>query len=384
MASEFQEIAHSGGQITFKIKTEENGRKSYQTQYSSSRPVPAAVISIFASIQGIPIAVADFGYNQSPPIPNCFLVFVASDSEGKFGHTCPKCNKYWRSGPHPNLCPYCAIMASSQEFLSEAQKDYVKHYCKILGDALSRIDNGTEVINMDAVADATGKSGEKPSFYVSEKSQQNKFICTACGEFNDILGRFGYCSSCGTRNDYDDFEKITINDIRKNLNSNHKPENCVRDAIAAFDALLGNIAKQLAEFVPMTKNRKIRLTNKRFHNFKDNQDIFSNWFDINICLGMDKSECEFVDRMFHRRHVYEHHAGVVDKKYINDSGDDTVQLGQHIHEDKEDAHKLLGSLVKMARNLHNGFHDIFPPIPEPIEFFSKKKVRINAMQSHSS
>ena len=36
-----------------------------------------------------------------------------------------------------------------------------------------------------------GKQGEKPAFYVSEQSQQRKFTCVACEEFNDVLGRFG-------------------------------------------------------------------------------------------------------------------------------------------------------------------------------------------------
>lgn len=30
---------------------------------------------------------------------------------------------------------------------------------------------------------------ERPSFYVSEQSQQRKFTCLECNEFNDILGQ---------------------------------------------------------------------------------------------------------------------------------------------------------------------------------------------------
>ena len=58
----------------------------------------------------------------------------------------------------------------------------------MLGQALNSVDDGEVVIDMDAVADAVGQEGEKPSFYVSEESQQRKFICKACEEFNDIFG----------------------------------------------------------------------------------------------------------------------------------------------------------------------------------------------------
>ena len=65
--------------------------------------------------------------------------------------------------------------------------------------------------------------------------------------------------------------------------------------------------------------------------------------------------------MFHRRHVYEHNAGEVDQKYLDDSRDTTVQLKQHIHETRKDVHDLLGFLAQMFWNLHSGFHEILPP-----------------------
>jgi hypothetical protein len=66
----------------------------------------------------------------------------------------------------------------------------------------------------------------------------------------------------------------------------------------------------------------------------------------------------------------------VDQKYLNDSGDTTVRLKQHIHETQQDAHSLLSSLVKMARNIHGAFHELFPPIPEPIKALEESKARM--------
>jgi len=379
MSKEFEEIGHSGGQITFNIKTDEEGQ-SYQVGITSSRPVPMSLIAVYALRQGIPVESIQLGgigqpWNP-PPFSGCYPVLVASDSEGKFGHNCPQCNGYWRSGPWPNMCPYCATRLQGHQFLSEAQLRYIRHYCEVLDEALGSGEDGKVVIDMDVVADAVGKEGEKPSFYVSEQSQQNKFTCKACDEFNDILGRFGYCSLCGTRNDLSDFEDHTIPVIRERLNSGNTPEDCVRDAVASFDSLMAQIAKQLAEMVPLTEGRKRRLLSQRFHDLEKVRIQFKDWFDIDVCAGMKQDECDFAAKMFHRRHVYEHNGGEVDQMYLDVSGDTTVRLKQHIHETQEDAHKLLGSMVKMARNIHGTFHELFPPISEPIEAFEGRKARM--------
>ncbi len=142
-----------------------------------------------------------------PPCPGGIPVTIPSDSQGHFGHRCPICQGYWRSGPWPNACPYCAERAEGFQFMSQAQLDYVRHYCAVFAQGIETVENGDVLIDMDAVAAAAGKDGPKPPFYVAEQSQQHKFRCSACGEFNDVLGRFAYCSSCATRNDLQAFSR---------------------------------------------------------------------------------------------------------------------------------------------------------------------------------
>jgi hypothetical protein len=72
--------------------------------------------------------------------------------------------------------------------------------------------DGEYVIDMDQVADQVAKSSERPSFYYAEVSQQNHYTGKACGEADDILGWYGYCSCCGTRNDLQELE-LTIEGI---------------------------------------------------------------------------------------------------------------------------------------------------------------------------
>ena len=90
-------------------------------------------------------------------------------------------------------------------------------------------------------------------------------------------------------------------------------------------------------------------------------------------------DIDFAILMFHRRHVYEHNAGEVDEKYIRDSGDTSVRPKQVIRENAESAAKIAQIVLKMARNLHDGFHAIFAPEKMPIQSHQEhiKRSRVN-------
>ncbi len=51
-------------------------------------------------------------------------------------------------------------------------------------------------------------------------------------------------------------------------------------------------------------------------------------------------------------------------------------MNARIGETQQGAHDLISSLVKMARNVHCAFHELFPAVPEPIKAFDEKKARI--------
>lgn len=381
MLEDFKEISHSGGVITFSIRTGEDGQRSVGILIRGTRPVPSVMIGVYAIAQGIPVAtmsLAGMGIaSDPPPFSGCYPVMVSSDSEGHFGHNCPRCNSYWRSGPWPRLCPYCNWRGEGHQFLSSAQLRFVKHYCEVMTAGMDSTDNGDVVIDMDVVADAVGKElADKPEFYIAEENQQYKFKCSECEEFNDILGRFAYCSLCGTRNDLTFFVDVTISTIRERLNAGVPPENCVRDAVAAFDSLVAQYAKQLAEQIPLAPRRIHRLTRQSFHDLDDVLKILRDWFDIDLSNGMKPAEFDFVRLMFCRRHIYEHNGGEVDQKYINSSGDTSVRLKQIIRETKDATHSLLGSLLKMGRNLHTGFHLLIEVEQEPIARIREKKKRM--------
>jgi len=252
-------------------------------------------------------------------------------------------------------------------FLSSQQQIFIQQCCAALSEAL-RSGPGQYEIDMDAVADAAkaeDKDRPKPRFYYVELSQQNRYECEACGAFNDILGDVGYCTACGTRNDLQHLQEKTIPNLRTQINSGGPYETCVKLAVSSFDSFVDPYVTQLVARVPMTIGRKSMLKG-RFHDLDSAAAIFAEAFDINILESLTQEQIASAKLMFHRRHVYEHKGGAADEKYIRDSGDN-VQPRQALRESQESAHKIVTIVQQLAKNLHNGFHRIFPPDEKLVE-----------------
>ena len=298
---EFQEIGHCGGQYTVNVKIAPDGRRSFQLGMRHSRPTPASFFAVYFLPQGIPVGMIQLGGIGQPwnpsPVPGSLSIFIASDTQGMFGHQCQNCGGYWRSKASPArwrmTCPYCGLRAESHAFLTDGQLRYAKACCDLIEQALSSDKDGESVVDMDKVADAVGKDCEKPKFYYAEQSQQNKYTCLACSELNDILGRYGYCSSCGTYNGVYELEN-DLKDIRDKITKGNQYEDCARDAVAAFDSFARQIAKQLAKRIPMTPARQKEWSGKLFHNIKPCADAFKSIFDIDVFKNFKQDEIDFV------------------------------------------------------------------------------------------
>ncbi|HTU59445.1 MAG TPA: hypothetical protein VMF89_13440, partial [Polyangiales bacterium] len=98
---EFQEIAHSGGKITFTIATDAKGISYHQSLFRESRSTPMKMIAVHALPNGMAVGRYMLGGIGSPadppPVRGCRMVMICSDSEGRFGHHCEACERYWRS-----------------------------------------------------------------------------------------------------------------------------------------------------------------------------------------------------------------------------------------------------------------------------------------------
>ncbi len=384
-SKEFRTVPHSGGTVTITVSQDPTtGHKRYALSWHHQRANRGGLFAVYALPPGLVISQMNLGGIGSPvdppPVPGCYQVFIGSDAEGRYGRQCPACNGYWRS-ELGNFCPYCGYLGSTVEFMTDGQRSYVQQWCAKLDEALQTEVGGQYIIDLDAVADAANAAlPEEPPFYYNEQSQQNSYDCPFCNGFNDILGTFGYCTVCGTRNDLHIFTEVKVLEIRSRINSGGPPESCVKDAVAAFDSFVGQYVEQLIRRVPMTPGRRASLEKRRFHDFLFVERAMREIFDINIGKDLTDDEKSFAKMMFHRRHVYEHMGGEADQKYISDSGE-MVRVGQALRESVQTAHRIVGIVHKMACNVHAGFHEIFPFDPKPIEQYERWKPKPRTQQT---
>jgi hypothetical protein len=384
---DFQEIAHCGGRATFQIQCDQAGNRSYSLGFQHDRPTPASWIGIYASApQAIPVSdfrIGGIGQGFGPqPQPGWYPVFLGSDSRQCWGHQCPRCQGYFRNGVHPAIypltCPYCGLRTGAYKFLTPAQRVYVRHYLDTLLGALeAEMEPGTGqeiVIDMDAIADR-GADQPKPDFYYTAETQQTRYKCDHCGEFNDIRGRFGYCASCGWRNNAQSL-KASFSLLREKLNAGQAaPIEVVKLAVSEFDASCRDMATQVVRRIPMKPARKAEFQRLIFHDLESATiDRMRSMFDIDLLRGID-AELGFARMMFHRRHIYEHNAGVADARYVQESGDPDAREGVLLREIQANAHRLVGILTRITENFDSDFHDIFQPTEWPTRRYQERQAR---------
>ena len=383
---DFSEIGHTGGKATFTIACDEDGHVSYQIGYSSSSPRPMTLVGIYAHPDGFAcgnIVMGGIGDPwNAPPFPNCIAVMMASDSQGKFGHECPECKKHFRSenipAKFPSTCPYCGVRADSYHFLTPPQKSYISHYTESLNAAVYEAAPGSTsevVIDMNAIADSITDE-PRPDFYYTSTAQQTEFNCSACNSYNDIRGRYGYCASCGWRNTAES-QKVALERIRSQLVSGDlSPTDAVKQSVSEFDSAARDYVDQLISLVPMKGSRSNQLEHLLFHNLDKFDVLLRDCFDINLLKGMTADRA-FVNKMFFRRHVYEHDGGVATQRYAEESGDSDVERGDLIRETVENTNKLIGCLNRMISTLESDFHEIFEPVSFCIEIEKERKKRVS-------
>lgn len=392
---DFEEIAHCGGKFTVTVETDANGQRGVSFGVSHNRPGPVTVVGVYALPQGIPLGMIVIGGIGQPfnpaPHPECFIIFVASDAQGFFGHECPVCEGYWRSeaaiARWDTTCPYCGLRDGAHRFMTPGQRRFIEALCMRTIKAFQSEKDGEFGIDMDQTLDTVKTQGEPPPFYYADQSQQHLYRCEACNERDDILGRFGYCSTCGTRNDLQELT-ATIEGLRtrtrERLAAGEPVDPAVPDSVSAFDSMARQYAKQLAARVPMMPSRRTVLETASFHNVKARAEDFRAWFGIDLFDGLDATDQALIHRMFLRRHVHEHNGGVVDQKYLAESEDTSVRLGQALREQSEDVFKLLGLIGKMARNLHRDFHVLFPPVAKPIAYEAERQARLEEFKKRGT
>jgi hypothetical protein len=381
--ADFREIAHCGGYVSITSLIIDGVPKASLTVGGSS-PNAMAWLGYGVSPRGVVLGrVPLHGIGVPIVVPAGALpwpVMLGSDSEGKFGHQCPKCAGYWRSESAQDVmyCPYCGERFPAHQLLTPAHKAYCELFADMCLEALQSAIAEQPIerrMEFDRIADEAERQTKRPAFYYAEQSQQYRFLCSACGAFNDVLGRSCYCCGCGSRNDRE-VASERIKDIRARLHSGGSPNDGLRDAVSLFDGTIGHIITQLLCRVPLRSRLRAAIQSRPKHQIEAVAYAMSQAFAIDIFEGVSASRRTLAVRLFLRRHVHEHQGSIVDQDYLQRSNDTSVKVGQHLVESREEVQTLTEIQMLMIDNLSNGFAELFPPSEDAIGKYQAEVTRL--------
>jgi len=360
---EFEEIALSGAVIRF--IPEQGG---IRLRFEHCRPEDVAMYLICASHTGEPLCEVEITGMGAPlgPYPKpSVLVCMVSDREGMFGRLCPRCARYFRTAcAGETHCPYCEHKDSSVAFATPNQRTFIREYCRAFLEA-SRGKEEVE-IRLDPLIERL--PGNKPAWVYCEERQQTRFTCIRCHTASDIIGLYGACPHCGHRNNADLFsrrmERLQARFDKACTNLRDRDERQAEwaattiAAVAEFEALGNDLRDSLAR-LPATPRRRKELSRLSFQSILEVAKKLEMWYGIDILEGLNKQDKTFINRMFNVRHVLMHRGGQVDEKYLENTQDSSVKLGQTIRVRSRQVRRLLQLVKECGMSLARGYDSLF-------------------------
>jgi hypothetical protein len=343
---EFEEIAHTGGKITFA-----NG----QAKYVHSNPHHITMYDLAVSFNGIILGRASFDRNNSSLPDPSITVMMASDKEGFFGYVCPGCQQYFRGYclPEVILCPYCLYEDNGIAFLTKNQLQYIDLYLDKLHE---HFNTGEDVcIDCDEIINQLDNNSIKLSAY--EVRRQRTIVCEKCKTKFDIIGVFASCPACGHRNNLSQFRE-DINSIRNQTkNPGVKLNRLLNSAVEDCVGMGSDIQSVLEKNIPLCSLSRKEIRKIDFQRIIETNDVLVRLYGLRLFKD-DHVVKNFFTLIFQKRHLIAHKRGVVDQKYLDKTNDVTVRLGQEISISMEELNKFLDLLEEETSKFFEQFSSL--------------------------
>ena len=84
---------------------------------------------------------------------------------------------------------------------------------------------------------------------------------------------------------------------------------------------------------------------------KKGSELFKNACGKEYSSWLSNYEIDRMNLLFQKRHIIEHNAGIVDDKYLQNSGDTNYIVGQHVVINKSEVLELLYIIKKLCIGL---------------------------------
>jgi len=297
---------------------------------------------------------------------------IPPDEDGFTGRECPatECEAYFKvqfgtglKGDNvPCHCPYCGYTRPHDEFWTQEQIEYAKSQAiRQISDAVRRDFKKLEFDIKPRGSFGIGLSLKLedgrpyPIHYFREKRLETIVICDKCTLRYAIYGVFGYCPDCGVHNSLQIFVK-SLELIEKQLKlassvenelSNQLIEDAIENAVSAFDGFGREICRINAKKCGSPANAR----SISFQSIEKARKRIIGLFSYDIASPVSPDEWNIVCCCFQKRHLLAHKMGVIDKAYIDATGDKTAISGRRIDIQSAEVEMLATCLEKIATGL---------------------------------
>lgn len=302
-----------------------------------------------------------------------FSITLPTDEDGYLGRECPNedCKGFFRIVPGTGLkgvtacrCPYCGHKANQSDFVTQDQIAYARSVAaRKITDAIVK-----DLKSLEFDIRPRGKVGigvslkvesgrPYPIHWYREKALETHIQCVHCTLRYAVFGVFAFCPDCGQHN--------SLQILRKNLElvvkmlhmassddtelGEHLVENALEDCVSVFDGF----AREICRINAPTSIDPDAIRGVTFQNLAVARQKVRTLFKLDLAAGLTDQEWEMATTAFQKRHLLAHKMGVVDKEYIQKSGDAHAIAGRKIKIDANEVRQLVQIVGRLAEHFIN-------------------------------
>lgn len=309
----------------------------------------------------VPIEADDKGYiDKQCPAEGCEFLFKVNEQD-------------WRDlfSDEPVWCPMCRHEAPADQWFTVGQVEHAKR------EAMTVIKGE---INQAMRADARNfnrrqspkgfvsmsmsvKGGNQRTFVLpaqAAEAMQLEIQCESCSARFAVIGSAYFCPACGfnsvLRTFSDSLRKIRAKKdgeeaVRKTLSETISPdgaeltcrslrETCLTDGVTAFQKYCEGLYEPYGS-PPLNA----------FQRIDDGSRLWLDAVGAGYGEWLTPEEKNVLKILYQKRHLLAHQEGIVDERYIRNSGDTTYKPGQRVVISKRDVDGLLSLLEKLATGI---------------------------------
>lgn len=298
-----------------------------------------------------------------------YYMKIVPDEDGYLDKECPNdmcLSKFkvqsddWvdRIQDHDAYCPFCGFQADYEQWftteqIEQAKGQAVEYAGSLIGKSLKK----------DSRRGGFKYKGNTHFYNLPAKTleiMQQKITCEECGFRYAVIGSAYYCPCCGkntsTRTYLAMIEKTrasveSIDIIRNSISDRDDAERCCETLLTGALNELVVTVQRVCESVYKERVPEAKLRANIFQSLDQGSKLWEELTGQGYQDWLTDEEYTTLRTCFQRRHLFDHQAGIVDKQYIDRSGDNSYREGQRIKLNKNDLLRYISATESLCEKV---------------------------------